>query len=517
MDRKQLMPFAALAGAGLLWGLTVPLSKLALAWLDPAWLTVARFALSGALLAVVARRNLREALAPRVVLAGAVGFGGVIMLQNAGVERTSVSHAAVILGTVPVLVALITTMLGQVRARPRAWGGSALAVAGIVLMAGTGGGGTTALGDLLVLASAALSAAFIVGQPQLLQGRPATAVTAVQFAAGALVALPIAVATGGTPSPPQDPTQMLIVVALSLAGTLVPFWLFAFGQSRVTADVAGPFVNLEPLVGAAIGWMAFGDAAAPEQLAGVIAVLVGIVVTTVPGDRRGAARPAKTSHRPPLAESVGDGADYPGRRQRPPETAVVGRTAVVAHQKVMARRDYDRLRQVALGHPPARLRVRRLLPHAIANHVPVQDRDPVSGEPHHALDKNHPRLARRRFPARLPGRLPGALLDVGAHKLGRVRRRGRMKSDDLAQPGCDSAAGDRHVTAARKRWLHARIGDRVMDHVRPRALRAARAQDQRHESSAKDTCRTHPWNRDGQARSRSSTWWPRRLQSEMQR
>jgi len=34
----------ALATAGAMWGLTVPLSKLALEWLDAGWLTVARFA-----------------------------------------------------------------------------------------------------------------------------------------------------------------------------------------------------------------------------------------------------------------------------------------------------------------------------------------------------------------------------------------------------------------------------------------------------------------------------------------
>ncbi len=517
MDRKHLMPFAALAGAGLLWGLTVPLSKLALVWLDPAWLTVARFALSGALLAVVGRRNLREALDPRVVFTGALGFGGVIMLQNAGVERTSVSHAAVILGTVPVLVALITTALGQVRARPRAWGGSGLAVAGIVLMAGSGGSGTTALGDLLVLASAVLSAAFIVGQPRVLRGRAATAVTAVQFAAGALVAIPVALATGRAPSAPGSSTQMLIVVALSLAGTLVPFWLFAFGQSRVTADVAGPFVNLEPLVGAAIGWLAFGDAAAPEQLAGVIAVLVGIVITTVPGDRGGENRPAETTDHPRPAESAGDGADYPRPRQWPPESAVAGRAAVVAHQEVMARRDDDRLRQVALGHAPARFGVRRLLAHAIANDVPVGDRDPVSGKTYHALHENHPRFPRRRFAARLPGRLAGTLLDVGAHQLGRVRRRGRMKSDDFAHAGYDPPNVDRHMSAARERRLHAWIGDRVVDHARAGVLAAAGAQGQRHENPGKETGHAHGCNRDGQGRSRSSTWWSRRLQSEMQR
>src|ERR1700759_5358521 len=88
----------ALAASGALWGLTVPLSKLALGWLSPQWLTVARFALAAPALALAGRRGLRDAATPAIVLSGALGFGGVILLQNAGIARTSVSHAAVLVG-----------------------------------------------------------------------------------------------------------------------------------------------------------------------------------------------------------------------------------------------------------------------------------------------------------------------------------------------------------------------------------------------------------------------------------
>ena len=52
---------------------------------------------------------------------------------------------------------------------------------------------------------------------------------------------------------------VLAVVMLALGGTLAPFTLFAFGQSRVSAEVAGGFLNLEPLVGAIAGAVAFGN------------------------------------------------------------------------------------------------------------------------------------------------------------------------------------------------------------------------------------------------------------------
>ena len=41
---------AALVTAGLLWGTSVPLSKLALEWLAPGWLTSARFGVAAAVL-----------------------------------------------------------------------------------------------------------------------------------------------------------------------------------------------------------------------------------------------------------------------------------------------------------------------------------------------------------------------------------------------------------------------------------------------------------------------------------
>jgi O-acetylserine/cysteine efflux transporter len=272
----------ALAAAGALWGLTVPLSKLSLDWLGGGWLTVIRFALAAPLLAYAGRRGLRAALTPGIVTAGAIGFGAVILLQNAGIERTNVSHAALVVGAVPVMVALMAAGLGHGVARPIAWAGYGVALAGIAMVAGGGGSGATAAGDLLVLASVALSATFILAQPKLLAGRDPAAVTAVQFAAAALVALPHALAFESLPAVPADAAPALAVVALAFAGTLLPFWLFAYGQAHVQPGLAGAFLNLEPLVGVVVGWVGFGEAVAANQLLGGLAILAGIALSTMP-------------------------------------------------------------------------------------------------------------------------------------------------------------------------------------------------------------------------------------------
>jgi len=282
MKSQNRSALLALAAAGTLWGLNVPLTKLALGWLGPGWLTVARFLVASPVLALVGRRGLRDALTPRILGSGAIGFGVVIVLQNAGIERTSVSHAAMIVGAIPVLVALMSAGLGQATTRPLTWAGYAVALIGIAFVAGAGGGGSSPRGDALVLGSAVLSAAFIAIQPRLLAGRDAAAVTAVQFAGGALVAVPVAILTGGVPHGPTAVVPAVALGALALAGTPLPFWLFAFGQARVPAELAGAFLNLEPVVGAAAGWLALGEPAAAGQLVGIAAVLVGIVMSTAP-------------------------------------------------------------------------------------------------------------------------------------------------------------------------------------------------------------------------------------------
>jgi drug/metabolite transporter (DMT)-like permease len=254
MNTSRRHAVAALTGAGLLWGSTVPLSRLALEWLGPGWLTAARFGLAAPVLLAVARPRLRPAFTPMVLASGAVGYGGSVIAQNAGVARTSVTHAALLLGALPVLVAVIAALWHHTVARPVAWAGFAVSLAGVGLVtAGGGGGGATLAGDGLVLVSLLLSATFTVAQARLLPGRDPIAVTAVQFLGAVLGALAFTVITGGGPALPAGPGPVLAVGALAAGGTLLPYTLFAYGQTRVSAESAGAFLNLEPLVGARRG------------------------------------------------------------------------------------------------------------------------------------------------------------------------------------------------------------------------------------------------------------------------
>ncbi|GAA0815541.1 DMT family transporter [Spirilliplanes yamanashiensis] len=270
----------ALIAAGLLWGSTVPLTKVALAGWGPGWLTVARFTLAALPLAWLARHRLRAAVTPAIIGWGVLGYGLVIVLQNAGIERTSVTHAALLVGATPILVALLTVATGRATVRPTAWAGFATALAGVAFVASHGGSGATLTGDALVILSLVLSAAFLVAQPRMLTGRDPVAVTAVQLTAAAVGAVPAAALLDGPAPAAPGAIPLLAMLGLAVGGTLLPFTLFAYAQSRVSPDVAGAFLNLEPLVGVLAAAAVFGEALGVAQVAGGVAILAGIALST---------------------------------------------------------------------------------------------------------------------------------------------------------------------------------------------------------------------------------------------
>jgi drug/metabolite transporter (DMT)-like permease len=143
-----------------------------------------------------------------------------------------------------------------------------------------------------------------VAQGDLLAGRDPVAVTAIQFAAAAAVTLPFALITEGGPPAPVRLAPVLAVLALTVLGTVVPFTLFAYGQKHVSAELAGSFLNLEPLVGAVAGVLFFANPAGPRQLAGGGAIVAGIALSSLPllsGRGRRPRRPEPATTTQPIA------------------------------------------------------------------------------------------------------------------------------------------------------------------------------------------------------------------------
>jgi len=273
----------ALTAAGLFWGTSVPLSKTALSGFGPGWLTVLRFAVAGVILLAVMRPSLRG-IRPALIFWGALGYGACVVVQNVGLTRTSVTHAALLVGAVPVMVAVFAMIFDKARVGALAWTGFGLSLAGIAVVAGSGGGDASLSGDALILLSVAIGSGFTIVQARMLPGQDVIAVSAAQFLASAAVVVPFALILEGVPGTGgvAVPTSALVTGgALAVIGTVLPYTLFAIGQTGVAPQVAGAFMNLETLVAAAIGATVFGEAMGVGQVIGAVVLLVGIYLSTV--------------------------------------------------------------------------------------------------------------------------------------------------------------------------------------------------------------------------------------------
>ncbi len=157
------------------------------------------------------------------------------------------------------LVAAIAAVWYRTVAAPVAWFGFVVSLGGVGLVTvGGGGSGATLSGDGLVLVSLLLSATVTVAQGRLLTGRDPVAVTAVQFLGATLGALPVAVLRRGRPRGARGRRGGAgggRAGAGRHAGAVHPVRV---RPEPVPAEVAGAFLNLEPLVGAIAGAVAFG-------------------------------------------------------------------------------------------------------------------------------------------------------------------------------------------------------------------------------------------------------------------
>jgi O-acetylserine/cysteine efflux transporter len=273
----------ALVLAGSTWGLTLPLSAVALRGIAPAALVSIRFGCAAIVLALIARRgSVRAALTWRIAWWGVLGYGAVVLAQCEGLERTSLSHAAVLGGIIPVLVVLIAIVRGC--ERPSALGTLGLlgAVAGAGLFTG-GGGQASVIGDGLVLLAGVCFSAYIVAQPSLLAGRDAIAVTAVQMGAAAIVVAPVALVS--EPAPQLSGSIASALIGLVVVGSLLPFALYAWGQARVPHELAGAFLNVEALVGGLIGVLAFHDQVGIQQAFAIVLIAAGLLLVAASAPR----------------------------------------------------------------------------------------------------------------------------------------------------------------------------------------------------------------------------------------
>lgn len=289
--RDRPLAFGALAAAGTIWGASFVAGKVALAELSVPHLILYRFVLASiAFLPFVlhARPRLHRREWLIVVLAAVIGVPVQFLMQFEGLARTTASHAALMIGTAPVLVAIAAYLVLRERLRPIAWlalGASTLGVAFTVMQSGgastAGKAQPTLAGDMLVLASMFAAVVWILVSKQLMARHSPVAVSGLITITGTVALGAWVLARDGLPPTALTTDTWLAVGALGLVATMLSTVLWNWGLAHTDAGKAGAFINLEPVVGAMLGVWLLHESLGPMALFGGVLIVAGALVVSL--------------------------------------------------------------------------------------------------------------------------------------------------------------------------------------------------------------------------------------------
>ena len=248
-----------------------------------------RTAMASAVLApVVGARPARRRVGARDARTCAVA--GVLLAVHFGtwvpsLVLTSVATSTALVCTAPLWTAVLTRLRGG-RVAGAEWAGVAVALAGVLLVAGVdlAGSPRALLGDALALVGGLAMAGYLLVGAAARERLATSTYTLLCYATAALVLLAV-VLVAGVPLAGWPAAGWLSLVAITLCGQFLGHSLLNRALRTVGAPVVAVVSLLEVPGAALIAALWLGERLAPATLAGLV-VLLGGVALVVRGSRR---------------------------------------------------------------------------------------------------------------------------------------------------------------------------------------------------------------------------------------
>jgi drug/metabolite transporter (DMT)-like permease len=252
----------------------------------------------------------------RLLGMGVIGVAGTQVLYFAAIQRIPVSVAILLEYLAPVLLVLIAWVTTRRAPRLVVVAGSAVAVAGLLLVVSPGGGALDALGLVLAVCAMAGCAGYY-----LIAARPANGLPGVALACGGLLIGALLLAVVGAAGLLPFTVGFSPV---SMFGGPVPWWVpllivgvlataVAYASSITATELLGSrlasFVGLLEVVAATLyAWLLLGEQLGLLQLIGGVLILGGIILVRRDGGRADAtAAPVPAVHPPRVHSGHPDG------------------------------------------------------------------------------------------------------------------------------------------------------------------------------------------------------------------
>jgi drug/metabolite transporter (DMT)-like permease len=299
--------YGACAAAGALWGTGFFWGRLALNEMNVEPMVLYRFLFASlGMLPVVLllrpRKRFTGAELRALLTAAALGIPVQFLLQFHGLALTTVSHASLMVGAFPVILAAAATLFAGERLDRFGWmalAGSTMG-AGLIVTgsshSGTAPGQPSTTGDLLVLASLVTAMVWMLTSKKLMERHSPLSVSVYSTLSGtAMLAAwvllsplalgPRAHARIALPPTHFSATAWTALVLSGLLCTATTTLLWNWGIHRVPASRAGIFLNLEPAIGSWLGMQFLGERLGAWAWVGGALILASALALTARGLR----------------------------------------------------------------------------------------------------------------------------------------------------------------------------------------------------------------------------------------
>jgi drug/metabolite transporter (DMT)-like permease len=288
-SKHRIRGFSACALAGAFWGCGFFFGKIALAEMNVGAMVFYRF-----LFATLGLLPLLFTHPPRLsssewrtlLFASFLGVPAQFLVQFKGLSLTTVSHASLMVGTMPVILAVGAMFFAKERLHRIGWLCLIVSTTGAALIALGGhhkptANGPSLEGDLLVVLSLMIALFWVLLNKKLVQRHSAVVVTAYGLVSGTIMlcfAVPLIYGL-----PPVHGISLKAWGASAAAGLLCTAsstLLWNYGMTQVPASQAGVFLNIEPLIGSLLGVFLLGEQLGPPAWVGGALILAAAIALT---------------------------------------------------------------------------------------------------------------------------------------------------------------------------------------------------------------------------------------------
>ncbi|MEO6805667.1 MAG: EamA family transporter [Edaphobacter sp.] len=288
LEKRRTLGFAACAAASCFWGCGFFFGKIALEDMNSGFMVLYRFLFAMPVLLpflITHRPGLNRREWGWLVLASFLGVPLQFLIQFYALSITTVSHAALMVGTLPVILAAGAAVFVHERMDKVGWVALAGSTCGAALIAlggeGHAGGGATLKGDLLVIVSLLISLFWILINKKLVQRHSPVVVTVYGLGIGTLMLLVwVPLRYGMPPVTGVSMKAWLALVGSGVLCTAATTLLWNWGMTQVPASQAGVLLNMEPLIGGMLGVLVLGERLGPGAWAGGGLILASAVTLT---------------------------------------------------------------------------------------------------------------------------------------------------------------------------------------------------------------------------------------------